>query len=297
MSDREDVLRKVRGLLSKADGGTTEAESDALRQKADELMLRYAIEQAELDKSRPEQRETPVARKFDLCNADSTIKDELLQLFGVVTHHTRCRSVIHGASYTSPGLTITGTVVGFPADTEYAEMLYTSLWLQMTMGLEPKPDPKLSFEDNVITMMGAGVSRKRIAELMGLEPKKVTGKMSRIWKAHAEEHGLYAKRPLPVTFGRNFAAGYIARVDLRLIEIRKRSDQNVAPVGGSAIVLRDRARDVLDAYQGLFPKLGAYKSKQRSKFDNNARAKGDEAGKSADLGLKKIKGSKALPEG
>jgi len=296
MANKEEMLRKVRLLLDKADSTTFEEEADTYRQKADALMLQYAIESYEVDEARREatKQEEPELGTFFLCFGDNPIKDNLMQLFFLTARHARCQPVVFG-SHLKTHTEVIGKVVGFPTDVRYAEWMYTNLWAQMTRDLEPKPDPALSFEENVIAMMESGVSRKRIAELMHLEPKKVTGKMSRIYAEHYEAttgmpYRGKGTRPLPITYQRNFARGFTDRVEIRLYDIRRRSEEQVKGASTS-IVLRSKQEDVLAVYRDLFPKLGRpYRPTAKSKFDANARLRGREAADRADLGQTRVGG-------
>ncbi|HMS90362.1 MAG TPA: DUF2786 domain-containing protein, partial [Acidimicrobiales bacterium] len=51
-TDTDPVLRKIRGLLDKAEASTFEAESSALFAKAAELMSRHRITEAMIDAGR-----------------------------------------------------------------------------------------------------------------------------------------------------------------------------------------------------------------------------------------------------
>lgn len=292
MGTKEDTLRRVRLLLDKADSTKFEAEADSLRQKADELMLRYAIESAEVDAARGQkrEREQPTVGRFFFCYADNPIKDQLVRLLSTVGQHTRCKIVMHGVTGTHH-LECTASVVGFPADTEYAEMMYTNLWAQLSRDMEPKPNPDQTFEENVVMLMESSVSRKRIAELMGLDWSHQLGlKMSKVYKEWTEAHGRSPKRPLAITYMRNFADGFVGRVDIRLYDIRKRSRQHVEEEKGSGmeLVLVDKDKQVQNAFRDAFPSLGTYRSKTQARFDAGARQRGDDAGKRADLGQKRV---------
>lgn len=294
MGKKEDILRKVRLLLDKADSTTFESEADSLRQKADELMLRYAIESFEIDQARGDskKKEVPILKEIEICYADNPIQDQLVQLMWAVAKHARCQAVVmpvRGKVH----LPVKMKIVGFPADTEYAEMLFTSLWAQLSAKVEPKPDPGLSFEENVVMLMESGISRKRIAEMMEFpEPLKVTGKMTKIYQAWCEEHGKSTKRPLPITYIRNFATGFVGKVGTRLYEIRKRSQEGVGNENKYAIVLVDQGKEVSKAFREFFPYLKSYRQKVQGKFDEKARDRGVAAGRNADLGQPKVGGNR-----
>jgi len=276
---KEVVLHKVQALLAKADSTPFTPEADAFRAKADELMVKFAISSYEVDMANATKPRTkPVVREFFIYKNDSPIKNELLNLAVSVARHARCMCV-YQVRYDGTYL----QVVGFPADTEYAEMLYTSLWLQLSTKLEPKPDPDLSFEDNVVMLLESGQSRKRIAELFGLEWSHPLGlKMSKIYK---EKTGRSGDRPMPGQYMANFAIGYVEQVANRFWSMKK---QQEGIVPGSAIVLSSRQDEVIAAYKEAFPRLGkARKNTRRTKFAANAYTKGSKAGREANLGYRK----------
>jgi hypothetical protein len=297
------MLRKVRALLDKADSTPFEAEADAFRAKADELMLKYAIESYELEQSRPatERRAEPVLRRFFICRADNPVKDEIITLFSAVADHTRCKGVLHGARLGSGE--VEGTVVGFPADTEYCEMLFTSLWLQMSRGLEPQPNQDLSYDDNVVMLLQSGLDRGTVARLMGHEPgpekKRAMAKMSKIWKEWCDRNGEFQTRPNNLTYARNFANGYVGAVWDRLIELKKRQGEELKG-SGKDLVLYDLSNAVNIKFVEAFPYLGStYKGRAEGKFLGAAYTRGSKAGREADLGQTRMRaGSRsALPDG
>lgn len=289
MNGHEDVLRKVQALLDKADSTTFEAERDALLLKAHEWMTKHAIDSYELEMRKKEvrQREVPIQSKFVICQTDSPVKQQWLQLFAAVSGHARCESVVSGVrNKIGP---VNGIVVGFPADVKYAEMLYTSLRTQLLRQVEPRPDPDKSYGQNVVMLMESGQSRKRIADLLGVPWSHAEGmKMSKMWRVFKESQGQEAakgSRPLPTTYMRNFANGFVAGISMRFWNM-KMSD-NRGEVGTKAIVLAERSADVQEALRKFFPRLGKPMSvKKGGKFDWDTSEKGRTAAEQADLGIR-----------
>lgn len=294
-----DVLRKVRLLLDKADSTTFEAEADTFRAKADELMTRYAIESWQVDQARGEsnRQEVPTTAEFFICYADNPVKDHLMNLLWAVCAHTRCRSVVFGAR-DKTHREVTVKLVGFPTDVKYCEWLFTSLWIQMQRDLEPKPNPDQSFEDNVVMMLESGLSRVRIAELMGLPRHPTIGRMSKIYRDWCKENGKEyvgrGTRPMPITYARNFAQGYVQRVGYRLAAMKAATER---AVGGDAIVLFDKSSVVTDYYKQLFPATKMYRAQTKAAFNAHARKRGDEAGARADIGQPRVGGDRKAIEG
>ena len=122
------LLDRVRKLLAKAEAeGVTPPEAEALTAKAAELMARYGIDRARLAASRPD-TDAPANRVIDIENPWAQVRAHLLAgLAGAM----RCQCVL--LSSDKPGSRI--HVFGFASDLERAEILYTSLLLQMARGL------------------------------------------------------------------------------------------------------------------------------------------------------------------
>jgi hypothetical protein len=121
------LLERVRKLLAKAeDDGVTPAEAEALTAKAAELMARYGIDRALLAATRPE-TDQPANRVIDVPNPWAQVRAHLLAgLVGAM----RCQCVLLPAA---GGKRV--HVFGYTSDLERAEMLYTSLLVQMAHGL------------------------------------------------------------------------------------------------------------------------------------------------------------------
>jgi Protein of unknown function (DUF2786) len=122
------LLDRVRKLLAKAEAeGVTPHEAEALTAKAAELMARYGIDRARLAASRPG-TDRPGSRVIDIDNPWAQVRAHLLAgLAGAM----RCQCVLLHTG--GPGARI--HVFGFASDLERADILYTSLLLQMARGL------------------------------------------------------------------------------------------------------------------------------------------------------------------
>ena len=122
------LLDRVRKLLAKAEAeGVTPPEAEALTAKAAELMARYGIDRARLAATRPE-TDRPGSRVIDISNPWAQVRSHLLAgLAGAM----RCQCVL--LSTNGPGARI--HVFGYASDLERADILYTSLLLQMAHGL------------------------------------------------------------------------------------------------------------------------------------------------------------------
>jgi len=113
------MLGKIRALLAKAESTEFAEEAEALSARAQELMAKYSIDHALLAAQSGE-REEPSGRRIPV---DSPYEDPKGTLLNVIAIANRCRAVWSK----DVGLM---TVVGFPADLNAVELLFTSLLVQ-----------------------------------------------------------------------------------------------------------------------------------------------------------------------
>jgi hypothetical protein len=125
MANENDILRRVRALLAKAES-TTEEEASALVAKAQELIVRYAIDEAQLAKDPRVERKRPVAKRFAYSETRG-YKEAKIQLLGGLERALGLKVALHGYSRSGHEEC---TVVGFEEDVQFFELLYTSLLVQ-----------------------------------------------------------------------------------------------------------------------------------------------------------------------
>lgn len=130
---QNDLLDRVRKLLAKAeDDSCPAAEAEALTAKAAELMARYGIDRALLGALRPE-TDRPGDRVVTLANPWGAVKSHLLA--GLATA-LRCQCVLTRAA-AGPRV----HVFGYTSDLERAEILFTSVLVQMSRALAKQAVP------------------------------------------------------------------------------------------------------------------------------------------------------------
>ena len=134
MTSNNALLERVRKLLAKAESaGVTPAEAEALTAKAAQLMARYGIDRALLAAARPE-TDHPADRVIAVPNPWARVQAHLL--CGLASA-MRCQCVILPSP--APGTRI--HMFGYASDIERADVLYTSLLVQMWQGLAAAPVP------------------------------------------------------------------------------------------------------------------------------------------------------------
>ncbi|MFC7468973.1 DUF2786 domain-containing protein [Actinomadura keratinilytica] len=114
------MLGRIRALLAKAEATGYPPEAEALTAKAQELMARHSVDEAQLSAGRSGGADAPGARRISVDPPYETAKAILLD---AVARANRCQAVWNEELAFS-------TVVGHEADLELAELLYTSLLVQ-----------------------------------------------------------------------------------------------------------------------------------------------------------------------
>jgi hypothetical protein len=123
----ERLLERVRKLLAKAEGdGVTTAEAQALTAKAAELMAKYGIDRALLAARQPD-TDKPGNRIVDICNPWARVQAHLLCGLAAAL---RCQCILLPCQ---AGQRV--HMFGYVSDLERADVLYTSVLVQMWHGL------------------------------------------------------------------------------------------------------------------------------------------------------------------
>jgi hypothetical protein len=120
----ERMLSRIRALLAKAEATEYAEEAEALSARAQELMAKYSIDQALLA-AESGRKDAPSGRRIAVDNPYEAPKTSLLQ---AVAMANRCRVVWSK----EVGL---ATVVGFEADLDAVELLFTSLLVQASAAM------------------------------------------------------------------------------------------------------------------------------------------------------------------
>jgi hypothetical protein len=295
--DREDRMRKIQALLDKAANTGFTEEAHAAQQKAEELMLSWEIEQFELDQVKPKhEREKPTHRRVNVCGPNNPLRESLVDLFSLTMRHVHVSPVYYMGS--NPKASVAAEIIGFPSDLDYAEMLYTSLQMQMLKNLEPEPDPTLSFEENLVLLKEAGMKWQRLHEVLRPDvpwERKHGVRYTGIYTRYCEENNQRRMYTSPVTYQRNFSEGFVAKVRLRLAEIKARMMAQTHQSDGSLVpALRNKDQDVKSLLIERHPKLGVMARRGPSKFDAAAHSRGSAAGDRADLGQTRVGSRKEL---
>jgi hypothetical protein len=247
------MLGKVRALLDLAEHpGTPAAEADLARQRADAIMAKYRIDINDLlgQKVLAEGVLAPKPVPFDIKIArNGPFVKYYAYLWGSVVTHVGVRSKGSWSYGEEP--TWMGRGVGFDADVQYAEMLYTAARMAFSERLEPKVNPELSDQENIYRLRSAGIERVRIADIMwGNTDKVFLGRVGRMYKAECanrgEEPALSGRGVTGAAYREAYAENFVYEFERRLRAARS---------GGNGVALGNR-EDVLDeAFYDRFPNM------------------------------------------
>ena len=134
MATENALLDRIRKLLAKAEAdGCTPPEAEALTAKAAELMARYGIDRALLAAAQPD-TDQPSSHIIGIPNPWSAVKAHLL---AGLASAMRCQCILLPPEQSGSRV----HVFGYTSDLERADLLYTSLLLQMANGLTAAPVP------------------------------------------------------------------------------------------------------------------------------------------------------------
>jgi Protein of unknown function (DUF2786) len=242
----ETLLARIRKLLAKAEAeGVTPAEAQALTAKAAELMAKYGIDRALLAAERPE-TDHPADRVLDVDNPWARVQAHLL--CGIASA-MRCQCVV--LPRTDPGARI--HVFGFASDIERADVLYTSLLVQMWQGLAAAqvPDwtrsPRAWRRSWLLGFATAVIGRVRAAEQAAAQHADEAGPAgapSRTALVLADRELVIrtaVQREYPVTrtarmtySGTGYGAGYAQgqRADIGTRRVPRQGDRSLTRTGG-----------------------------------------------------------------
>jgi hypothetical protein len=249
----DDMMRKVEGLLAKADSTDSPQEADALRETAERIMVKYKIEQEDLI-TRGDLRIDGLNVMFEEFNAYKWSSD-----YGTTYHHLLSFAMHHcgvmGVWTGYDGDFRTITLIGYEADLRYAKALFMDARLHFADRMEPKYDASLSDEENVYRMRNAGMERPRIAEVMGwgrVKAQKVTTVYKRACAARGEDPLLVGKSTNVKDYRAAYATGFTNEFWKRLDLARNAIEKEIE---GSGLVLHGRKERIKEAMYQRWPEL------------------------------------------
>lgn len=302
------TLERIRALIAKADNleslGDENSlnEAKALRERADDMMQKYAVEEWQLLRD-TDTGFKPTRVRIDVGEEGNPFLQELATLVDVVANFCKCSSVwMQGSAYAPAGRMEYCWVYGYESDLRYFELLITTLQLHMTGAIFPKPDTAKTVGQNAYELHNAGLNWYDIAQAYGWvetdswagEPKYMYrhresgeraswGKtVGRIKAAYAAEVKARGERPLRIppsgseNFRRNAVQGYLHTIRWRLAEIAGKRGP------GTELVLADKSQNITAAMDTDFPNRSKT-ARSRNSFNAGAYARGVRHARTANL--------------
>lgn len=245
------ILRRIQALLAQADHENTgPLEAQAFRDKAEQMMTKYRIEESAARDRGEAPSLKPVVRVVDICPVGGSYAFNYRTLFAYAMHHAGVKAV-YARQNTADGAHYVGEAVGFESDVRYGEMLYTAARLVFQDRMEPRIDPNLSDQENVYRLRRSGVERRRVGEMMGW--MKAGAKVSRMYEAECRK-----RNEDPVVSGKGFEVKTYrkAYTDSFMEEFWTRlwrSSMNRGEEG--ALVLKSREAEVEELFYQRHPHL------------------------------------------
>lgn len=249
-TDLNGIMRKISALLSRADHeGTSKAEADACRAKAEVLMRKYRVEEEQLISETGEV--LPMHREVSIFRYGTEFRYEMNWMWASVAQH--CGIEFARQGYKTGEAEYTVTAVGYDVDLRLAEMIFTNARLVFGQHLEPEIDHSETDAENVYRLRSAGIDRQTIAlRLWGHNGHQEGLKVGKLYKEECTRRGedpsVSGRSTNAKTYRRLYAENFANQLSLRLMRARDAADSE-----HGAVVLANRAERVLEELYRLFP--------------------------------------------
>jgi hypothetical protein len=261
-----ELLKKIRGLLAKAESTSFAEEADALSAKATELMTRYRIDRSALDLESELQGSEVAGRRIWI---DEPYVVPKAMLLGVVARANGCESVRSDLGHS--------TVVGHPDDIEMTELLFTSLLVQATrqmtvIGEAARADER-RVRDRVRTLAESFADG---AAVDAAEARKVILEMT---------VSAAGERRRSAGFRRSFLVAFAGRIGTRLAAATAAATETATgELGDSFLPVLARQQEAVD--KALAALFGELRYSSVNVTDGEGYAAGVAAADLADLGVR-----------
>jgi hypothetical protein len=263
----ERIMDRIQKLVDKAMSTEFEPEQQALLQKADALMMQYSIDQMQLNMRAAQspgiKGQEPELRQVSMYLPDETnevayeVRSALSSMFSALARHYHIKLAYY-AKNVELGCV---AVVGYPSDIDFLEMMFVQLKMHMVTNLDPKVDVSQPWVVSVANLKTSGRKWDKIHEMMQAHPgyprrgepwsKSCGLTMYGQYKKFVEKAGLdYVGTSSPENWRSDFIAGYVERIQRRLLEMRS---ETVAQNDMLPALFRDKDQIVLEAYYEMFP--------------------------------------------
>lgn len=248
------MMARIQLLLNQADHpGTGAEEAATFRDKAEELMRKYRIEEEQLIATDAGVIEVQHHTLF-LYDWSNPFGDWYRRIIWTIADHAGVRVVTRYAYGNEPD-GYYGDVFGYEGDIRLLEWLWSSARLVFGSHLEPTLDSSLSDQVNAYNLRQSGMLRREVARIVfGANTPKLRSLVQRLYvaecKARGESPGLSGLGTDSKAYRIAYADSFVARLYDKLRVARDAVDS----VGG-ALVLAGRAERIAEAMYKVHPRL------------------------------------------
>lgn len=245
----EKILGRVQKLLDKANAnGTTDAERQLLLDKADELMIKHAIDEAMLMASMSKnERRKPISERFQAASRHSPHWEKFRTVLWVMGDLQRVRVAV----YTDGS----AMLVGFMEDVEYLKMKWLNIYLHFSKTIDPSWDNSLPPEQNVYNFKTAGRQWQDIqyaALSNGIDRPFHWFKPA--YQRHCRHIGEQPTKHTQRNFAyrESFTTAFVNRICAR-IEVMRFERDRATSEAGALVAVKDLGVEIDDLFYTLFP--------------------------------------------
>jgi hypothetical protein len=247
----EKILSRVQKLLDKANAeGTTEQERQLLLDKADELMIKHAIDDAMLMATmKKEDRRKPVSERFHAADVNAPHWEKFRTVLLMIANLHRVRSAFHYDGDV--------TLVGYFEDVEYVKMKWLNVYLHFSRTINPEWDNRLSPEQNAYNYHRSGTPWTVVEDIAKAKGCNWNIKQLRAgYRRYCESIGEEPRRMTQRNFAykESFADAFRTRICARIAELIEERDKMTSEAG-ALVAVRDLGIDIDALFYELFPNL------------------------------------------
>jgi hypothetical protein len=256
----EKILSRVQKLLDKANAeGTTEEERQLLLDKADELMIKHAIDDAMLMATMSkDDRRKPVQDMFKAADPTAPHWEKFRTVLLYIANLHRVRSAFHYDGNV--------TLVGFFEDVEYVKMKWLNVYLHFSRTINPEWDIRLSPEQNAYNFHRSGTAWTEVEAIAKARGCNWNIKQLRAgYRRYCESIGEEATRMTQRNFAykESFAEGFRTRICARINEMIEARD-TMTSEAGALVAVKDLGIEVDEMFWDLFPHLRPMTAEERA---------------------------------
>jgi hypothetical protein len=263
----EKILSRVQKLLDKANAeGTTEAERQLFLDKADDLMIKHALDDAMLQATMSkEERRTPVQDRFQAADANAPHWEKFRTVLLMIANLHRVRSAFHYDGSV--------TLVGYFEDVEYVKMKWLNVYLHFSQTINPRWNTGLSPEHNAYNFHRSGTAWTEVEQIAREHGCKWNIKQLR---AGYREYCLsIGEEPTRMTqrnfaYKESFAEAFRTRICTRVTDLIEDRDKQTSEAG-ALVAVKDLGVEIDEMYYSLFPHLRPETAEERAAREEQKR--------------------------